>query len=73
MTAPRKTEEQLPPGATLEVRASNVRAYAATYTPSLWDWTPAFVVAGLIVITVVLFVISETRIRREGRHASRIA
>lgn len=63
-------EDLLPPGATVEVRANNVRAYAMSYTPSIWDWTPAFIVGGLIVIAVGLFVISEMWNRGESRRAS---
>ncbi|WP_216638354.1 hypothetical protein [Mycobacterium asiaticum] len=53
------------------MRASNVRAYATTYPSSSWDWTPAFIAAGLIAITVVLFVISEARIRADERSTGR--
>lgn len=62
-----KLQDQLPPGTTVDVLANKVCAFAMTYTPSLWDWTPAFIVGGLMAITVVLFVLSENRHRAEGR------
>ncbi|ORA18703.1 hypothetical protein BST16_00610 [Mycobacterium asiaticum DSM 44297] len=64
-------EHQLTPGALLEVRASNVRAYATPYPPSSWDGRPPSSRRGLIAITVVLFVISEARIRADERSTGR--